>query len=360
MWFTLTGRSRGFLLCTVLVLGLSSLPPPAAWADGEGGRVNVSGAGPELQLQRLYDEASRAAQRHEAYRRSAETQTTALRLLRADLARQRRDLRELRDDAGELARIQYRGGLLSDTLWALMASPRRDLLWNLSLVRSAHHTLSASVQRVRRNMVELTESKRKASAGLRFLRKLQQQQAAAKRDIQAKLRQARALRQALRTAAAAPCRDGTTPPPLELSAPSLLDPAGSQWTLPVHGYVLSAGFGADGSRWARRHTGQDFAVPVGTPVHAVGTGVVVASGCDGAFGNNIVIRHDNGYYTQYAHLSVLRVSTGHNVRSGDVIALSGDSGNSSGPHLHFEARVTPDFGSAVNPVIWMHEHGVNF
>ncbi|MGW4729276.1 murein hydrolase activator EnvC family protein [Streptomyces shenzhenensis] len=362
MWFTLTRRSRGFLLCTVLVLGLSSLPPSAALADDEGGPVNVSGAGSQLQLQRLYEEASRAVQRHEAYRRSTEAQTTALRLLQADLTRQQSNLRELRANAGELARIQYRGGLLPDTLWALTASSRRDLLRNLSLVRSAHHGLAASLQRVQTNTVELAESKRKASAGLRFLGKLQQQQAAAKRDIQAKLRRARALQeaQALRAAAATPCRDGSTPAPRGLSAPPLLDHTGSQWTLPVHGYVLSAGFGADGSHWAHRHTGQDFAVPVGTPVHAVGAGVVVATGCDGAFGNNIVIRHDNGYYTQYAHLSVLQVSTGQYVRPGDPIALSGNSGNSSGPHLHFEVRVTPEFGSAVNPVIWMHEHGVTF
>ncbi|MER6532043.1 peptidoglycan DD-metalloendopeptidase family protein [Streptomyces sp. NPDC001508] len=283
-----------------------------------------------------------------------------MRLLRAELTRQRSDLRELKADVGELARIQYRGGLLPDTLLALTTSTRRDALRNLSLVHSAHHGLTASLRRVQRNTVDLTEAQRKAMAGLRLLRTLQQRQAAAKRDIQAKLRRARALQEAQARRAVTPCRDGSAPVHRDLS--SLLFPVRSrnQWVLPVQGYVLSAGFGAAGSHWAHRHTGQDFAVPVGTPVHAVGAGVVVEAGCDGAFGNNVVIRHGNGYYTQYAHLSVLRVSVGQSVGPGDPIALSGNTGNSSGPHLHFEVRVTQEFGSAVDPVIWMREHGVTF
>ncbi|MFJ8795783.1 peptidoglycan DD-metalloendopeptidase family protein [Streptomyces sp. NPDC102462] len=357
---TLTRRSRGFLLCTVLTLGLSSSPAPAAWADDEAGPLNGSGATSQLQVQSLYEEAARAAGRHEAYRRSAEVQATAVRLLRSELARQRSDLRELKSDVGELARIQYRGGLLPDTLLALTRSTRRDALRNLSLVRSAHHGLTSSLRRVQRNTVDLTEAEQKAMAGLRLLRTLQEQQAAAKRDIQAKLRRARALQEAQARRAVTPCRDGSTPVHRDLSSLPLPVRSRDQWTLPVQGYVLSAGFGAQGSHWAHRHTGQDFAVPVGTPVRAVGAGVVVAAGCDGPFGNNIVIRHDNGYHTQYAHLSVLRVSAGDSVGPGDPIALSGNSGNSSGPHLHFEVRVTQEFGSEVDPVVWMQEHGVTF
>jgi len=126
----------------------------------------------------------------------------------------------------------------------------------------------------------------------------------------------------------------------------------------VESYTLSAGFGSGGSRWAHTHTGQDFAVPIGTPVRAAGAGRVVRVSCGGAFGIEIVIEHDNGYYTQYAHLAAVGVDQGQRVEPGQVIAMSGTTGNSTGPHLHFEVRVTPELGSGVDPVPWLAEHGV--
>ncbi|MGW3953655.1 peptidoglycan DD-metalloendopeptidase family protein [Streptomyces sp. NPDC004752] len=320
--------------------------------------MNAPAISAQLPVQHLYEEASLAARRHEQYRRSADAQAEAAQLLRADLTRQQRNLRGLRNEVGALARIQYRGGLLPDTLRALTASAHHDPLRNLSLVHSAHHGLAASLQRVQRTTVELAQARRKALAGLRLLHKLQQKQAEAKRDIRKALLRARALQETQTVRAASPCRHGSTPAHRDLPSSVLMDHSRRPWTAPVHRYVLSAGFGAGGSHWAHRHTGQDFAVPVGSPVHAVGAGVVVESDCAGAFGNNIVIRHENGYYTHYAHLSVLLVSAGQYVRPGQQIALSGNTGNSSGPHLHFEVRVTPEFGSAVDPVAWLREHGV--
>ena len=136
------------------------------------------------------------------------------------------------------------------------------------------------------------------------------------------------------------------------------------WETPVDHYQLSASFGNDGSRWSHKHSGQDFAVPIGTKVEAAHKGVIVKAGPNGggdgpAYGNAIVIKHSNGTYSQYAHLSRIDVHIGEYVNKGEKIALSGNTGNSSGPHLHFEIRTTPNYGSAVNPVNYLHKEGVS-
>ncbi len=116
--------------------------------------------------------------------------------------------------------------------------------------------------------------------------------------------------------------------------------------------------------WAAKHSGQDFAVPSGTKVVAAHGGTVVKAGGNGAgdgpaYGNAVVIRHGNGTYSQYAHLSRIEVKVGQVVTTGRRIALSGNTGNSSGPHLHFEIRTTPDYGSAVDPVAFLRSKGVS-
>ncbi|MEO3752933.1 M23 family metallopeptidase [Streptomyces sp. B6B3] len=134
------------------------------------------------------------------------------------------------------------------------------------------------------------------------------------------------------------------------------------WVSPISGdYVLSAPFGNSGDNWTSTHSGQDFAVPTGTPVDSVHGGTVVKAGGNGAgdgpaYGNAVVIDHGDGTYSQYAHLSDLEVSVGENVSTGEQIALSGDTGNSTGPHLHFEIRTSPDYGTAVDPMDFLHQH----
>ncbi|MFE4328170.1 M23 family metallopeptidase [Streptomyces sp. NPDC056831] len=135
------------------------------------------------------------------------------------------------------------------------------------------------------------------------------------------------------------------------------------WETPVRHYALSASFGNDGARWAHKHSGQDFAVPIGTKVQAAHSGTVVKAGPNGggdgpAYGNAVVISHGNGVYSQYAHLSRIDVHIGQTVKTGEKIALSGNTGNSSGPHVHFEIRTTPNYGSAINPVSFLHKQGV--
>ncbi|WP_069773150.1 M23 family metallopeptidase [Streptomyces sp. LUP30] len=137
----------------------------------------------------------------------------------------------------------------------------------------------------------------------------------------------------------------------------------ASWIDPVKKYTLSAGFAQAGKMWHSTHSGQDFAVPSGTKVMAAHGGTVVKAGGNGAgdgpaYGNAIVIKHANGVYSQYAHLSRIEVKIGQVVKTGQKIALSGNTGNSSGPHLHFEIRTTPNYGSAINPVTFLHAKGV--
>lgn len=95
------------------------------------------------------------------------------------------------------------------------------------------------------------------------------------------------------------------------------------------------------------HRGVDFAVPVGTPVLAVGDGEVMISKKDGAAGNYVAIRHGRQYMTRYMHLKKLLVRSGQKVKRGDRIALSGNTGHSTGPHLHYEIWINQQ---AVNPL----------
>ncbi|MFD5336752.1 M23 family metallopeptidase [Streptomyces hawaiiensis] len=135
------------------------------------------------------------------------------------------------------------------------------------------------------------------------------------------------------------------------------------WIDPVKKYKLSASFAQNGGMWQSTHSGQDFAVPSGTQVVATHGGTVVKAGGNGAgdgpaYGNAVVIKHGNGTYSQYAHLSKVTVRIGQIVKTGQEIAKSGNTGNSSGPHLHFEIRTTPNYGSAVDPVKFLRAKGV--
>ncbi|MET9532931.1 transglycosylase family protein [Streptomyces sp. NPDC006649] len=127
---------------------------------------------------------------------------------------------------------------------------------------------------------------------------------------------------------------------------------------PVPGHHTTS-YRASGGSWSSgHHTGIDFPVPTGTSVEAVAAGRVVAAGWGGAYGYQVVIRHANGKYTQYAHLSALTVRMGQNVQRGQRIARSGSTGNATGPHLHFEARTGPEYGSDIDPLAYLRAGGV--
>lgn len=107
---------------------------------------------------------------------------------------------------------------------------------------------------------------------------------------------------------------------------------------PAYG-TITARYGSGGSRWSSgRHTGLDIAAPTGTPIMAADAGRVSFAGWKGSYGYTVVINHNNGYETYYAHCSRLLVSVGEVVSKGDTIAKVGSTGNSTGAHCHFEVR----------------------
>ncbi|MFC7302709.1 M23 family metallopeptidase [Streptomyces monticola] len=134
----------------------------------------------------------------------------------------------------------------------------------------------------------------------------------------------------------------------------------NSFTSPIPGSYVSTGYKTGGAVWSSgSHTGIDFHAASGTAVHAVGSGTVVEAGWGGSYGNNVVIKMNDGTYTQYGHLSSIGVSVGQSVTPGSQIGLSGATGNVTGPHLHFEARTSPDYGSDIDPIAYLRSHGVS-
>jgi murein DD-endopeptidase MepM/ murein hydrolase activator NlpD len=134
----------------------------------------------------------------------------------------------------------------------------------------------------------------------------------------------------------------------------------ASWVKPV---ALSTGYayGVRNSGYAAGfHTGVDFPGAVGTPVKAVGAGTVVtAQAGSTGYGNHVVIKHADGKFTLYAHLSRVDVTVGTSVSAGKQIGLLGSSGNSTGPHLHFEVRTSNAYGAVVDPVAYLRAKGVS-
>lgn len=136
--------------------------------------------------------------------------------------------------------------------------------------------------------------------------------------------------------------------------------SGSTFMAPVSGVSPSTPYHASGASWSSGyHTGVDFPVSTGTSVKAVGNGTVVSAGWGGAYGYQVVIRHPDGRYSQYGHLSQLSVRSGQPVNRGQQIGRSGSTGNATGPHLHFEIRTGPEYGSDINPLTYLRAHGVS-
>lgn len=126
-----------------------------------------------------------------------------------------------------------------------------------------------------------------------------------------------------------------------------------RFVLPTHGRFTS-GYGA---RWGTSHWGIDLANSIGTPIVAAADGVVVEAGPATGFGLWIRLRHEDGTITVYGHINRALVEEGEHVQAGEEIAEMGNRGQSTGPHLHFEVW-DPD-GRKINPLIWLHEHGID-
>jgi murein DD-endopeptidase MepM/ murein hydrolase activator NlpD len=152
---------------------------------------------------------------------------------------------------------------------------------------------------------------------------------------------------------------GQTPP--GSSDPSNL-PASTSGASPVPGAVVGSPFGATGL-WARYHTGLDFRAGQGTPIRAVQSGVVLFAGNKGNWaGNHVAIQHPDGGTSMSSHMSSMAVRSGESVRAGQVIGRVGQTGRAFGAHLHFEIYPRGvrygDIYSAVNPVPWLRDQGV--
>lgn len=133
-----------------------------------------------------------------------------------------------------------------------------------------------------------------------------------------------------------PMPDRTPAEPAAEPAPALATGRASRFRWPLDTPHVTSQFG---HRWGRPHDGIDLTAPIGTPVFAADAGEVVYSGARvRGYGNMIVLKHADDLMTVYAHNSVLLVRVGERVAAGQRVALSGQSGHATGPHLHFEVR----------------------
>ncbi|AXL89764.1 peptidase M23 [Streptomyces sp. CB09001] len=338
------------LLVPVLLCALALLAArPTDGMDGDAGPG--TGLGP--QVARLYEDAAKATRQYEDGRREAEAQRSRALEYERRLDGQRQRTDAMHEDLGRIARAQYRDGGLPLTARMLLADDPEELMRGQRAVSRANLAVDRAIGQNLRAEARLAAEEAKARAAWQALDKRNADLAKLKKEIESKLE---AVRSRLEGQADSSVAAGACPGAVRLDQPDM--PSGQAWVAPVEAYELSASFGSGGSRWAHRHTGQDFAVPVGTPVRSVGTGRVLKVSCGGAFGIQVVIEHAGGYYTQYAHLAAVAVDQGDRVDAGQWIGQSGSTGNSTGPHLHFEVRVTPEMGSALDPVPWLSQRGV--
>lgn len=134
-------------------------------------------------------------------------------------------------------------------------------------------------------------------------------------------------------------------------------PAGDpEAVMPIEGARLTSPFGP---RWGTLHAGVDLAAPMMTPEYAAMDGIVLQAGPASGFGQVVYIQHQNGDVTVYGHMEEILVEPGQTVQAGETIALVGNRGQSTGPHLHFEVRLGGLNGEPVDPVSYLRERGVD-
>ncbi|MER5597474.1 M23 family metallopeptidase [Streptomyces sp. NPDC002265] len=338
------------LLVPVLLCALAVFVAHSTGAGGDAGEgQDVQGSGAGAEVVRLYQADAAVARQYEAGRHEAEELLAGVRRAGRLLDRERRAGAALRQDRGRTARSRD-GEIPRDDA----GIPRGAAVPRAAArLAGAERAVDDGIARSRRAEARLVAEQAKATTRWRLAQKRNRVLAEVRRSIAAKLGEARERLQARAAASVAAGSCGGT---VRLGRPS--KSVTSAWVAPVEEYGLSAGFGSRGERWAHRHTGQDFAVPIGTPVRAVGAGRVVKVACGGAFGIQVVVRHDGGYRTLYAHLAAVCVEPGDRVTAGRWIGQSGTTGNSTGPHLHFEVRAGAEPESALDPVPWLQGRGV--
>lgn len=128
----------------------------------------------------------------------------------------------------------------------------------------------------------------------------------------------------------------------------------SGWTCVISGCggTFTSGYGG---RWGTMHLGDDFATPVGTPLHALHSGTVTAVGWYYGMGNRVEIDYGGGVSSVFAHMTSAVVSVGQTVSEGQLVGYSGNTGHSTGPHVHVEIHLN---GTPVDPAPWLRAHGI--
>ncbi|WP_245887651.1 M23 family metallopeptidase [Geodermatophilus tzadiensis] len=139
------------------------------------------------------------------------------------------------------------------------------------------------------------------------------------------------------------------------AAEAAAEAARPKFVLPVAGARFTSGYGG---RWGTFHYGIDLAAPMRTPEVSVADGVIVRAGAASGFGLAVYILHENGDVTVYGHMDEILVEPGQYVEAGETIALLGNRGQSTGPHLHFEVHEGGMNGTRIDPVPWLAERGV--
>nr|WP_201753139.1 M23 family metallopeptidase [Micromonospora rubida] len=157
------------------------------------------------------------------------------------------------------------------------------------------------------------------------------------------------------SASASPTKQAATKPKPKTTPKKTSKPAPA-WVIPMAGAQITSCFG---QRWGTLHAGIDFALPAGTPIHVAAAGTVVKAGDVGdGYGISVFVDHGNGYLTHYAHQSRTAVSEGAKVKAGQVIGYEGSTGDSTGPHLHFEVH-QGQMWNQIDPAPFLRARGID-
>ncbi|GAA4348024.1 M23 family metallopeptidase [Angustibacter luteus] len=126
-----------------------------------------------------------------------------------------------------------------------------------------------------------------------------------------------------------------------------------RWVMPLSNFRFTSDFGA---RWGKLHAGDDLAAPIGSRIGALSSGTVVFAGQQSGYGNKVEIRHWDGTVSWYGHMSQIEVKVGEKVTPGQKVGEVGNTGHSTGPHLHLE--IHPDGAGPVDPQPWLAKRGL--